>query len=192
MARRILYLIDSLGLGGAEGGLALTLRLLDRSRFEPEVAFLWEPAALAPRIRALGVPVHRVGARKGLRAILAIPRIRRLLRAGRFDAVHTQVQWASIDGRVAGRLAGVKVISHVVNAENGEFRDSELGPWISLKARMVAWLDRVTGRFFVDRFVAISEAVRARPIRGESWDRFKFAVVHRGHDVEALLAESAL
>src|SRR4051794_728255 len=99
VAHRVLYLVDSLGTGGAEHGLVLTVRHLDRTVVEPEVAFLWDPSPVRAEIEAAGVPVHRIGARRGVRALLVIPRIRRLLRTGRFDAVHTQVLWASITGR---------------------------------------------------------------------------------------------
>ena len=43
VAHRVLYVVDSLGLGGAERGLVLTLRHLDPERVRPEVAMLWDP-----------------------------------------------------------------------------------------------------------------------------------------------------
>src|SRR5204862_5050892 len=59
VAHRVLYVVDSLGLGGAERGLVLTLGHLDSERVRPEVAMLWDPDTLAPEISALGVPLHR-------------------------------------------------------------------------------------------------------------------------------------
>ncbi|MDP9242306.1 MAG: glycosyltransferase [Actinomycetota bacterium] len=190
MAHRVLYVVDSLGMGGAERGLSLTLRHLDRTRFEPEVAMLWEPDTLARDLDELGVRVHKLGARRGPAALLVVPRLRRLLRRRRFDAAHTQVLWASITGRIAGRLAGVKVISHVLNVDPGRSRNADLPSSVALKVRIVGALDEWTGRLLVDRFIAISEAVRAHPIRGRSWDRSKISVVDRGQDVEALTADA--
>lgn len=186
MAHRVLYLVDSLGTGGAERGLTLTIRHLDRSKVEPEVAYLWDPSPLRAGLESAGVRVHRIGVRPGIGASLAIPRVRTLLRAGGFDAIHTQVLWASITGRIAGRLAGVKVISHIANVETGGLRDQELEPGVARKARMLARIDGWTGRRFVDRFVAISEAVRADPIRGAGWDRSRIDVVLRGQELEEL------
>ena len=80
MAHRVLYVVDSLGMGGAERGLVLTLRHLDRERVQPEVAMLWEPDALAAELRTLGIPVHRLRAHRGPAALLAVPRLARLLR----------------------------------------------------------------------------------------------------------------
>ncbi len=192
VAHRVLYLVDSLGTGGAEQGLTLTVRHLDRTRVEPEVAYLWEPSPLRAEIEAAGVRVHRVGAGPGIRALLAIPRIRLLLRAGRFDAIHTQVLWASITGRIAGRLAGVTVVSHIANVETGGFRDRQLEAATARKARLLARLDAWTGRWFVDRFVAISEAVRDDPIRGRGWDRSAIDMVLRGQELDRLRERAEL
>jgi glycosyltransferase involved in cell wall biosynthesis len=192
VAHRVLYVVDSLGLGGAERGLVLTLRHLDPERVRPEVAMLWDPDTLASEISALGIPVHRLRARRGPAALLRIFRLARLLRRRRFDAVHTQVLWASITGRIAGRLARVKVISHVLNVDPGRTRLGEVGSVLALKIRLVGALDELTGRSLVDRFVAISQAVREHPIRGRSWPRDRISVVDRGQDVEALSTEAAL
>ena len=191
MAHRVLYLVDSLGTGGAERGLTLTIRHLDRSKIEPEGAHLWDPSSLRADLEDAGAPVHRIGVRPGAGALLAIPKIRRLLRRGRFDAIHTQVLWASITGRVAGRLAGVRVISHIANVETGGHRDRELPPGIARKARTLARLDTWTGRRFVDRFVAISDAVRDDPIRGAGWDRARIDVVLRGQELDELRRRAA-
>jgi len=192
VAKRILYLIDGLAMGGAERGLVLTLRHLDRTRFEPEVAYLWPPAPLRVEIEALGIPVYEIGARRGPRALLSVRKVARLLRERRFDAVHTAVVWASIVGRLAGRRAGVTVISHIANVDPMGFMERELSDATARKARLVARLDEWTGRRLVDRFVAISEAVRAHPIRGASWDRSRIDVVLRGQDLQALRAEALM
>jgi glycosyltransferase involved in cell wall biosynthesis len=190
VAHRVLYVVDSLGMGGAERGLISTLRHLDRSRFQPEVAMLWNPDTLAGELHELGIPVHRLRAHRGPPSLLAIPRLVRLIRRRRFDAVHTQVLWASITGRIAGWLARVRVISHVLNVDPGKVRVAELTGTLALKIRIVGALDAWTGRAFVDRFVAISDAVREHPIRGASWDRAKISVVDRGEDVATLRAEA--
>jgi glycosyltransferase involved in cell wall biosynthesis len=189
--RRVLYLIDGLAMGGAERGLALTLRHLDRTRFDPEVAYLWGPAPLRPDIEALGVPVTELGATRGPRALLAVPKVTRLLEAGRFDLIHTAVVWASIVGRIAGKRAGVRVVSHIANVDPQGRMEQELSGGTARKARLVSRLDEWTGRRYVDRFVAITEAVRAHPIRGASWDRDRIDVVLRGQDLEGLRAEAA-
>ncbi|MEX1047539.1 MAG: glycosyltransferase [Actinomycetota bacterium] len=191
ITRRILFLVDSLGIGGAERGLVLTLRFLNRDYIDGEVASLWEPMTLRRDIEALGIPVHALESGRGPRALLQVPRLVRLLRRGRFDAIHTQVVWSSIAGRIAGRIARVKVISHVLNADPHGRDQAELPRVTARKAQVVALLDELTGRFLVDRFVAISQAAAKNPIRGRSWDRSRFSVVARGQPLEELARRAA-
>lgn len=192
MTRRILYLIDSLGTGGAESGLLLTLRHLDKRRFEPEVAYLWPPSGKAKELQSLGIRVHALNVSRGPGAFMAVPKVTRLLKRGRFDAIHTQVVWASIVGRIAGKLARTRVISHVVNVEPGAAEGREVPRSVARKAGVINALDDLTGRFLTDRFIGISDAVRRNPIRGRSWSQKRFSVVLRGQDLEDLAERAAL
>ena len=45
----------------------------------------------------------------------ALPRLVRLIRAGRYDLVHTHLYRACVYGRIAARLAGVR---HIVATEH--------------------------------------------------------------------------
>ncbi|MFC4058103.1 glycosyltransferase [Planomonospora corallina] len=58
---------------------------------------------------AAAVPVHHVGMR-GHRDLRAVRRLARLMRAGRYDVVHTHLYRACVYGRVAAHLVGVPVI----------------------------------------------------------------------------------
>jgi glycosyltransferase involved in cell wall biosynthesis len=100
---RALHVITGLGVGGAEHQLRL---LLKRLPHECEVVTLTNPGPVADAIRADGTPVHVLGMR-GNRDLAAVPRLARLMRAGRFDVVHTHLYRACVYGRIAARLAGV-------------------------------------------------------------------------------------
>jgi glycosyltransferase involved in cell wall biosynthesis len=114
---RILHVITGLNAGGAEHQLRLLLRELDAAtpaatsgrRFECEVVTLTNPGAVADAIRADGTPVHDLRMR-GNRDLGALPRLVRLIRAGRFDVVHTHLYRACVYGRIAARLAGVRQV----------------------------------------------------------------------------------
>jgi glycosyltransferase involved in cell wall biosynthesis len=108
---RALHVITGLGVGGAEHQLRL---LLKRLPHECEVVTLTTPGPVADAIRADGTPVH-VLAMRGNRDLTAVARLARLMRAGRFDVVHTHLYRACVYGRVAARLAGVP---HVVATEH--------------------------------------------------------------------------
>ena len=60
---RIVYIITSLGIGGAERQLLLLLKHLDRARFTPHLIAFFS-GDLEPQFRALGVPVEVIHCRQ--------------------------------------------------------------------------------------------------------------------------------
>jgi glycosyltransferase involved in cell wall biosynthesis len=96
---RILWLTKGLGRGGAERLLVSAAKRLDRSRFELEVAYVlpWKDA-LVPDLEHLGVRVHCLDGSRALDGRW-IPRLRRLVRQGRFDLVHTHMPYVALGAR---------------------------------------------------------------------------------------------
>ena len=108
---RVLHVITGLAAGGAELQLRLLLR---HQQSVAEVAALTNPGSVARAIQADGIAVHEIGMRSNT-DLAALPRLVRLIRAGRFDVVHTHLYRACVYGRVASRLAGVR---HAVATEH--------------------------------------------------------------------------
>jgi glycosyltransferase involved in cell wall biosynthesis len=106
---RILWLSKGLGRGGAEQLLVSAAERIDRSRFQLEVAYVlpWKDA-LAPDLERLGVSTHCLG---GSRAadVRWIPRLRSLVRQGRFDLVHTHMPLVALAARTVSRR-GVRIV----------------------------------------------------------------------------------
>ncbi|MFI6445301.1 glycosyltransferase [Kitasatospora sp. NPDC050543] len=105
---RVLHIVTGLASGGAERQLQLLLRHLPGGR-RCEVVALTNPGSVAAALRAEGVPVHHL-AMGGNRDLGALPRLVRLIRAGRYDLVHTHLYRAGLYGRLAARLAGVRAV----------------------------------------------------------------------------------
>jgi len=187
MTSRILYIVDDLGTRGSRRSLVLTLEHLDRPSFEPEVVHLWGPDTLRDDIERLGVRVHGLHAGHGDWSLVAVPRLRGLIREGRFDLLHTQPVFASIVGRTAGRLARVKVVSDLPGAEPEGWVEQVLPPKEARRKATVSQLESLTGRALVSRFLAPSEAARRSAPR-----RARVSVVPRGQDFEALARRAAL
>ncbi|WP_430782627.1 glycosyltransferase [Actinoplanes sp. G11-F43] len=91
-----------------------------------------------------GVPVHRVVG-GGEHDPAVVRHLRQLIRAGRYDLVHTHLYRANVQGRIAARLAGVP---HVIATEH------RLGPGVHALYLAAERLGEVT--------VAGSEAIAAR------------------------------
>jgi hypothetical protein len=108
---RVLHVITGLAAGGAERQLH---QLVRRQGGTAEVATLTNPGSVARAMRTDGTVVHEIGMR-GNTDLSALARLVRLIRAGRYDVVHTHLYRACVYGRLAARLAGVR---HVVATEH--------------------------------------------------------------------------
>ncbi|MET9497149.1 glycosyltransferase [Streptomyces sp. NPDC006552] len=103
---KALHVITGLGAGGAEQQLRLLLRHLPAGH---DVVTLTNPGQVAGGLVADGVRVAHLGM-AGNRDGRALPRLVRLIRAGRYDVVHTHLYRACLYGRTAARLAGVRAV----------------------------------------------------------------------------------
>ncbi|MFD8572927.1 glycosyltransferase [Streptomyces sp. NPDC059639] len=103
---KVLHVITGLGAGGAEQQLRLLLRHLPGTH---DVVTLTNPGQVADGLRRDGVRVTHLGM-AGNRDGRALPRLVRLIRAGRYDLVHTHLYRACLYGRIAARLAGVRAV----------------------------------------------------------------------------------
>jgi glycosyltransferase involved in cell wall biosynthesis len=108
---RVLHIITGLAAGGAEQQLRL---LVSHLPVESTVVTLTNPGVVADAIEAAGVRVIDLGM-AGNRDLTALGRLTRLVRAGRYDLVHTHLYRASVYGRLAARFGGVR---HVVTTEH--------------------------------------------------------------------------
>jgi glycosyltransferase involved in cell wall biosynthesis len=93
---RVLHVISTLEPGGAGNQLRLLVR---RMPYDSEIVTLGAAVSLA-------VPVHRIPSGRD-HDPGAVRRLRRLMREGRYDLVHTHMRRACVQGRIAARLAGV-------------------------------------------------------------------------------------
>ena len=121
---RVLHVISTLAVGGAEHQLRL---LVGRLPHDCEVVTLARPGPVAAAIRAAGTTVHELGTGHDP---ATVGRLRRLIRLGRFDVVHTHLYRACVQGRFAARLAGVRPVvatAHRLNAHAVEGRPASAG-----------------------------------------------------------------
>lgn len=131
---KILYLINSLNVGGTEKRVAALLQRLPRDTFNPRLCCLVEAGALEKSVRDAGVEIEVLGY-KGVRVnkklspirILQFPglflKFHQYLKRERFDLMHTFLPICNTIGAVVGRGAGVPFIigSRVCL---GEYRDA--------------------------------------------------------------------
>ncbi len=109
--KNILWLIDGLGMGGAERLMAPYLRHLDTTKFTPRVCVLQSRVghSVADQIRELGVPVDFLHVPR-LRSPSGLPRLYRYLGQHNIDLIHTQLEFANVLGSTAARLHHIPAV----------------------------------------------------------------------------------
>ena len=151
---KVLHVITGLDAGGAEIQLAMLVR---HTRHQADVVTLYNPGPVAERIRAEGTAVRDIGMRRNTE-LTALLKLRRIIRAGRYDVVHAHLYRSQVYARPAARLAGVPVVlttEHSIGETHIERRKMTAG---------VRALYLGTDYLFCDATIAVSDTVRERLI----------------------------
>jgi len=167
---RVLHVIDSLDLGGAQTALAGMIKYCDRTRFEPEVATMHGRGVFWESFTALGVPVHSLSPRKWIP--LFVPRFLQLVRKRRPHIVHCHLFGSNWIAKPIAATAGVPVrINH--DQCNDQLRETH---------RAALAMDTVTNRFS-SHICAVSSSTREFLIRRERIPPARVSVVYNGVDL---------
>lgn len=174
---RVLFLIDSLGSGGAERSTAVMLPFLRERGIDASVVTLYRAGeGNEDVVRGAGFAVtilrhqHFIGRVRELRA---------LIRTQRPDVLHTALFAADQLGRIASIGTPVSVVTSLVNVPLSQRPSAGGGP-ASWKLRVVGWIDRITGRLFVDRFHAVSPGVAAAYTDAQGVSAARIETIERG------------
>ncbi len=182
MRVRVLHVITRLVVGGAQENTLLTTRYLDRSRYEVTLASGYSTGPEGSLEHELPAHVHFVRVPElvrnpdPLKDVVALWKLWRLMRTGRYHIVHTHTTKAGLLGRAAARLARIPVVVHT---PHGHAFHGYLGPWGSAALRaaealLACWTDAV---------VCLTEAERQDHLRLGVGRPDQLHVVHSGVDL---------
>lgn len=168
----VLYLIDSLGPGGAERLLADYLPRLARLGIEPTVVAMQdrEGNPIAAEIEAAGVPVTNLGIRR-LREPGALRRVTEVIERTAPDLVHTQLEFSNILGTLAAHRLGVPTVAtiHTIDRPRRWSRDAA-------RYRLMAWILKSRGA----RVISVSRSARDHFIGRSNARRDQVVTLHNG------------
>lgn len=165
---RVMFIITSMPVGGAETLLANLIRRLDRARIEPQLCCLKQLGPLGRQLRSI-CPTHaQLIAHKF--DVSVLPKLIRLMRSERIDAVVTvgagdKMFW----GRLAAKLAGVPVICSALHSTG----------WPDTVGRLNRLLTPLT-----DAFIGVAESHGRHLIESERFPAAKVRVIPNGVDTE--------
>jgi glycosyltransferase involved in cell wall biosynthesis len=158
---RVLQVITRLIVGGAQETVMLVADMLDPARFDASVISgpqTGSEGSLIEEVRARGVPLTieptLVREINPVKDLLALVRLTRFIRHGRYDVVHTNSSKAGVLGRWAAWLAGLAgtpapVIVHTVHGWGHHERQHPL------TRRFYILLEQVTQRI-TDKLIVVS------------------------------------
>lgn len=187
---RVLHLIETLGLGGAEVMLADVLPRLAAVGIDVRVRALTGPDPLRQQLRDCGIDAEVLcpGPASGRRRLVQQAlRLRRELIRTDVDVVHSHLFHATLVGRAAA-FSLRRRPRLVTSLHSPKFRRFELEDIHPTHARLHRILDWATAMATGDRVVAVSEAVAddCRRHLGDSGPWRSVEVIHNAIDVEGL------
>lgn len=165
---RVLFLVTSMPVGGAETLLMNLVRRLDRQKFSPEICCLKDSGPLG-ELLAQEIPVHHnlISHKFDL---FVLVRLWKLMRTRRIDAVVTvgagdKMFW----GRLAAKLAGVPVIASALHSTG----------WPDSIGRLNRLLTPIT-----DAFIGVADAHGKHLVEHEHFPAARVHVIYNGIDTE--------
>ena len=176
---KVLLLIDTLEIGGAETSMAAIFDRFERT--EVVVCHLYPGDRLRPRYEAAGVRVLSLGLsgrwaiREGLR------RATRVVEAERPDLLAAVLFRSGLVARLLARRTGLPLVDSLVNDSYGKVRFRSLRRAHRLKLHALRLVDRLTARW-VTHFVAVSTVVARSNRRALGLPAERVTVVYRGRD----------
>jgi glycosyltransferase involved in cell wall biosynthesis len=174
---KLLYVIGTLDVGGAEGQLVQLATRLNRERFAPVVCCLSSSGPLARLLRDGGIPVEVIGfhgfrfRREPWKVVSRLFRLISFARKEQPLIVHGFLFWAYILGTYAAKLAQVPVVI-TSRRSLGNFKEGNIRHLL---------IERVANRM-TDVIVANSEAVKADVVRQERVAPQMVRVIRNGVD----------
>jgi len=176
---KILYVIDSLGTGGAERDLAEMLPQLSRLNVAPIVV------SLRPREEGVQADLQRQGFDVRILSAQGVPgrvlALRKIIRTERPDVLQTVLFHSDIVGRLSAIGTPVKVISRLVNTDYDEIRLHD--PNIrALRFRLARLIDGWTARHLTHHIYANSNAVKTAAMRDLGLQAKNITVIEESRD----------
>ena len=164
----VLYIIWSLGLGGAEQVVISLARGLDKSKFRPFICCLNDEGRFSEELKKEGIQVFALNKVKGI-DFSVVPKLVKIIRDNNIQVVHTHLWGANFWGRFAANAAKVPV---VITEHNVDVWKSPLHFLID------KYLFKKT-----DCFIAVSETVRNFYAQKLGVAKERIKVVYNGVDV---------
>jgi len=176
----VLHIITKLELGGAQQNTLYCLLKHDRSKYNVFLVsgtegILVKKAQQLKDVKVILLPglKHELSPWSDLRCLFTL---RKLFIKEKIDLVHTHSSKAGILGRLAARLAKVKIIVHTVHG----FSFNEFQP--VLKKKLYIFLERLAAKY-TDKLIAVTGMDIEKGLKAKIGKPEKYTVIYSGFDL---------
>ena len=169
--RKVLHVIDSLDLGGAQTFLLELVKHHDRTRYLPDVACMHGRGVYAKAFEEEGIAVHSLS--PGKFPPLYLPNFWRLMRSGGYDILHFHLFGANLCAKPLAIMAG-----HPAIIVHDQCNDASREKNPLLLGADAFWNRRS------DRVIAVSESTRSYLLEREDLPDDLVTVIPNGIDAE--------
>jgi glycosyltransferase involved in cell wall biosynthesis len=176
---RVLHVITRLIRGGADENTVLTVERVDKNKYETHILAGQgsEVGGFSPEIqRCTRVLPELVRDPNPILDLIALIRMTRFIRKGRYDIVHTHTAKGGFLGRIAARLAGVP---HVVHTLHGVTFHDHIHP---LERRLYILLERIAAQF-CDVMITVGDDVKNKYLCEAIGRKEQYVTIPSGMDV---------
>ena len=178
MKKKILHIIGGMDRGGAEAYIMNTFRNIDRSKYQFTILTFLPPRdgekyAFADELKELGVDMIRIPDNRFRRPKKFIADVARVVSEGKYDIVHSHIDFMSSLSLAGARKGGAKKrIAHSHNTNNSKINSAKMRAISSV-------LRRKLNREATNRLACGQNA--GEFLYGK---KMRFTVIHNGIDIQ--------
>ena len=167
--KNILFIIDSLGSGGAQRQMTLLAKHIDQTKFDISILIYHDSRHYEKELIDANIPVHYIQKNGYIDLVFFYSLIRKIIEV-KPCIILSYLMVPNVWARLAGRLAGVK---HIITSE----RNIDIG---HSKTRVL--IEKLLNRFS-SSIVVNAEAIKESLIRTVGIPESKLQVIYNGVDV---------
>ncbi len=170
---KLMFVLTSLDIGGAERQLVLLLKHLPRALFKPVLVCLKEPGPLSAKVKEMGIPIYsRFLANKY--DIRVLPRLVALMKRELPHIVWTRsIGDKMFWGRLAAKMSGVPLIISSIH-----YMES-----LETKKKIIGFFNKILTPI-TDLFIAVSYNQKEYLTKVEKLPSHKIEVIYNGIDLQ--------
>lgn len=185
---KILYVIDTLEIGGAEKSLLEIIAHFTHTK--AVMCHIYPGETLKATYQKLNIPVISLNVPGRYSFAQAAGQISAVIRREQPDLLHTTLFRADVIGRYVGRQLGIPVISSFVNEPYSPLRKLGLSIKGKLKLRCIQGVDAQTAHW-CKHFTANSETIKQANVHVLAIPSQKVSVIYRGRKPDPFLHADA-